>query len=62
MLLAAPPGFVARYPPLRAGGVAALPVSGIEEFMVSAPEGATMGWVDEKDRLWVKGGCHVGWT
>lgn len=43
MLLAAPPGFVGRNPPLTLGGVTVLPLSTAAELIVAASEGATIG-------------------
>lgn len=54
MLLAGPPGFVGRNPPLTLGGVAVLPLSIVVEVIVAGSEGATMGCVDEKDSLPVR--------
>lgn len=56
MLLAAPPGFVGRNPPLTVGGVALLPLS-VLELIAAVFEGGLMGWVDEKDSLPVGYDC-----
>ena len=43
MLLAAPPGFVGRNPPLTVGGVALLPLSIVGALIVAGSEGGIMG-------------------